>query len=100
MPPGTAARKGWPGWGKPVPAVILRGTRTKIIPPFEGTYMRQHTHPLLGLVVGSAILATACSDSTQPTPPTEPPADLRPAGGLQADDPVALARQVPGFGGF
>jgi hypothetical protein len=62
--------------------------------------MRQLTRPLLGLVAGSAILATACSDSTQPTPPTVPSADLGPAVGLQSDDPVALARQVPGFGGF
>ena len=59
--------------------------------------MRQHALHLLGLFAGSAILATACSDSTQPTPPA---ADLAPAGGLQSDDPVALARQVPGFGGF
>jgi hypothetical protein len=62
--------------------------------------MRQLTHPFLGLVAGSAILATACSDSTQPTPPTVPSADMGPTVGLQSDDPVALARQVPGFGGF
>ena len=62
--------------------------------------MRRHTLRFLGLIAGSAILAIACSDSTQPTPPTESPADLAPAGGLQSDDPVALARQVPGFGGF
>jgi hypothetical protein len=61
--------------------------------------MRQHTL-LRGLVAGTAVLAAACSDSTQPTPQAAPSADLGAVGGLQSDDPVALARQVPGFGGF
>jgi len=58
--------------------------------------------------IGLAILATAifgltsCSDdTTQPTAPTTGP-DLATAPAQQgsADDPVALARAVPGFGGF
>src|SRR5690242_10083952 len=58
--------------------------------------------------IGLAILATAifgltsCSDdTTQPTAPTVPP-DLAtaPVQQASADDPVALARAVPGFGGF
>jgi hypothetical protein len=69
-------------------------------PLFE-VLMRQHTVPLVGLVAGTVLLASACSDTTQPTSPSDPPAGLEPISGLQQpDDPVALARQVPGFGGF
>jgi hypothetical protein len=58
---------------------------------------------LVALVTGTTILASACSDTTtQPTAPadqspTSP--DLRTAQ-QPAADPNALARSVPGFGGF
>jgi hypothetical protein len=54
------------------------------------------------LIAGAIVLASSCSDdSTQPTPPTDQPAPAKVA--LQQgspDDPVSLARGVPGFGGF
>jgi hypothetical protein len=61
--------------------------------------MRQHTIALVGLVAGTALLANACSDTTRPTSPSDQPG-LGPVSGQQSDDPFALARQVPGFGGF
>ena len=63
--------------------------------------MRQHTAPLVGLVAGTVLFASACSDTTRPTSPSDPSDDTAPIGAIQqADDPIALARQVPGFGGF
>lgn len=63
--------------------------------------MHQHKGPLVGLVAGTVLLASACSDTTRPTSPADSPADAGSIGALQQpDDPVALARQVPGFGGF
>ncbi len=63
--------------------------------------MRQHTTLFVGLVAGTALLASACSDTSQPTSPSDQPAGTNPTSSLQQpDDPVALARQVPGFGGF
>jgi hypothetical protein len=59
--------------------------------------MRQHTPSLVGWVAGTVLLASACSDITQPTSPTDP-TTMTAAGG--PDDPIALVRQVPGFGGF
>ena len=61
--------------------------------------MRQHTISLVGLVAGTVLLASACSDTNQPTSPSDPP-PVAMDGVQQSDDPVALARQVPGFGGF
>jgi hypothetical protein len=58
--------------------------------------MRQHTVPLVGLVAGTVLFAGACSDTTQPTSPSDLPGNAL----QQPDDPIALARQVPGFGGF
>lgn len=60
--------------------------------------------PPIGLaLVATAIFGlTSCSDdATQPTAPTSAP-DLvtTPVQQESADDPVALARAVPGFGGF
>jgi hypothetical protein len=60
--------------------------------------MGQHTRPLVSLVAGTVLFASACSDTTQPTPPSEPPLGAIPM--QQLADPVALARGVPGFGGF
>ena len=63
--------------------------------------MRQRTVPLVGLIAGTVLLASACSDTTQPTSSSDLPANPGPIGALQQpDDPLALARQVPGFGGF
>ena len=59
--------------------------------------MRQHY--LLHLSSVAALLAlAACSDQNQPSAP-DMPADLARTQG-QADDANALARTVPGFGGF
>ena len=60
--------------------------------------MRQHTVPVVGLVAGTVLFASACSDTTQPTSSPDQPAN--PSAFQQPDDPLALARQVPGFGGF
>ncbi len=64
--------------------------------------MRQHTISLVGLVAGTVLLASACSDTDQPTSPSGQPTNpgLTPSALQQPDDPIALARQVPGFGGF
>jgi hypothetical protein len=59
--------------------------------------MRQHTIAFVGSVAGTVLLASACSDTTRPTSPSDP-TTMIPAQG--PDDPLALARQVPGFGGF
>ena len=63
--------------------------------------MPQHANTFVGRVVGTVLLASACSDTTPPTSPSDSPAD---PGGMtavsQSDDPIALVRQVPGFGGF
>jgi hypothetical protein len=59
--------------------------------------MRQHY--LLRVSSAAAVLVlAACSDQSQPSAPDQP-ADLARAQG-QADDANALARTVPGFGGF
>jgi len=55
------------------------------------------------VAAGTLILAAACSDRTETTAPDNAPVippSLEP--GLQGapDDPIALGRQVPGFGGF
>lgn len=60
--------------------------------------MRQHTVSLVSLVAGSVLFASACSDTTQPTPPSDQTVGLVPL--QQPDDPIALVRDVPGFGGF
>ena len=51
---------------------------------------------------GTLILAAACSDRTEPTAPDNSPVTPSLQPGLEgvSDDPIALARQVPGFGGF
>jgi hypothetical protein len=60
--------------------------------------MRQRTVALVSLVAGTVLLASACSDTTQPTVPSKPEAGFEAV--QQSDDPVALVRAVPGFGGF
>jgi hypothetical protein len=64
--------------------------------------MLRHRSIGLALTATTIFALTSCSDdATQPTAPTVPP-DLAaaPAQQASADDPVALARGVPGFGGF
>jgi hypothetical protein len=60
--------------------------------------MRQHTVLFVSLVTGTVLLASACSDTTQPTPPSDERIGADPL--QQPDDPVALVRGIPGFGGF
>jgi hypothetical protein len=54
------------------------------------------------LLVSAVIVSSACQDQSQPTGPTSssPEPDLRQAAQGQPDDPIALGRTVPGFGGF
>jgi len=64
--------------------------------------MLRHRSIGLALTATAIFVLTSCSDdATQPTAPTVPP-DLAtaPVQQASADDPVALARAVPGFGGF
>jgi hypothetical protein len=64
--------------------------------------MLHHRILVLPLITGAILLASSCSDySTQPTPPSDQldPATVAIQQG-SPDDPVALARGVPGFGGF
>ncbi|HEY7614930.1 MAG TPA: hypothetical protein VH764_18185 [Gemmatimonadales bacterium] len=59
--------------------------------------MRQHTDLFVGLVAGT-VFFNACSDPTQPRSSSADKAGFAPI--QQPDDPVALVRGVPGFGGF
>jgi hypothetical protein len=64
--------------------------------------MLNHRILVVPLIAGAIVLASSCSDdSTQPTPPTDQvdPAKVALQQG-SPDDPVSLARSVPGFGGF
>jgi hypothetical protein len=60
--------------------------------------MRQRTILFVSLVAGTVFLASACSDTTQPTSPSDERIGADPF--QQPDDPVALVRGIPGFGGF
>ena len=59
--------------------------------------MHQRTVLFVSLVAGT-VLFSACSDTTQPTPPSDDKVGFDPI--QQPDDPVALVRSVSGFGGF
>ena len=59
--------------------------------------MRQRTILFVSLVAGT-VLFNACSDTTQPTPASDDKVGFDPL--QQPDDPVALVRNIPGFGGF
>ena len=59
--------------------------------------MRQRTVLFVSLVAGT-VLFNACSDTTQPTPASDDKVGFDPL--QQPDDPVALVRNIPGFGGF
>jgi hypothetical protein len=60
--------------------------------------MRQRTVRLVSLVAGTVLLASACSDTTRPTTPSDEEIGADPF--VQPDDPVAAVRGIPGFGGF
>lgn len=64
--------------------------------------MSNHRTLVLPLVTGAVLLATACSDDlVQPSVPAGQPDPASMAiTQAEPDDPVALARSVPGFGGF
>jgi hypothetical protein len=62
--------------------------------------MQSRTRALAGLIAGVGVLASACSDTDQPTSPTDSPVPEPSPAIQQFDDPIAAARQVPGFGGF
>jgi hypothetical protein len=53
-------------------------------------------------MAAALILAAACSDRNEPTAPDNvpPPVALQPGSQGTSEDPIALGRQVPGFGGF
>jgi hypothetical protein len=61
--------------------------------------MRQRTS-LRIFAAGSLLLAAACSDQNEPVAPSSQPESpsLRPTPQATGDDPIALARAVPGFG--
>jgi hypothetical protein len=59
--------------------------------------MRQRTVTYVSLVAG-AVLFHACSDPTQPAPSSADKVGFDPI--QEPDDPVALVRGIPGFGGF
>ena len=59
--------------------------------------MRQRTVLFVSLVAGT-VLFNACSDTTRPTPASDDKVGFDPL--QQPDDPVALVRNIPGFGGF
>ena len=59
------------------------------------------SHISVAILLGLALAAAGCSDSSQPTVPSDQPDDpsLRTTQGT-SDDPNTLARSVKGFGGF
>lgn len=61
-----------------------------------------HLPPRRALAAGTLLLVAACSDRTEPTAPNTSPGAVSFQPGTQgsADDPITLARKVPGFGGF
>jgi hypothetical protein len=59
--------------------------------------MRQRRVLFVSLVAGT-VLFNACSDTTQPTPASDDKVGFDPL--QQPDDPIALVRNIPGFGGF
>lgn len=63
--------------------------------------MRQRTFLQL-FAAGSLLVAAACSDQNEPVAPSTQPesSSLKPTLQAADDDPIALARAVPGFGGF
>ena len=55
---------------------------------------------LLACAAGAVLLLPSCSDQTEPSNPSDRPVDPLLARQASPDDPNALARAVPGFGGF
>jgi hypothetical protein len=62
----------------------------------------RHPHPPAVVLAAGLLYLAACSDQTAPRPTDSQPKtpQLRPADQGSPDDPNALARNVPGFGGF
>jgi hypothetical protein len=60
----------------------------------------RHRVALLAFAAGAVSLTLSCTDQTDPSIPANPPPDLAAARQGSPDDPNALARAVPGFGGF
>jgi hypothetical protein len=57
--------------------------------------------PLQAFTAGVLLLAAACSDQSEPVAPTPPESpSFQPSIQGSTDDPISLARAVPGFGGF
>ena len=57
--------------------------------------------PLQAFAAGVLLLAAACSDQNEPVAPTPPESpSFQPTSQGSADDPISLARAIPGFGGF
>jgi hypothetical protein len=58
--------------------------------------------PLQAFTAGVLLLAAACSDQNEPVAPNTQPESpsFQPSIQGPADDPISLARGVPGFGGF
>jgi hypothetical protein len=63
--------------------------------------MNQPRH-LQAFLAGVLLLAAACSDQNEPAGPTPPPESpsFQPTIQGTTDDPISLARGIPGFGGF
>jgi len=56
---------------------------------------------LQAFTAGVLLLASACSDQDEPVAPTQPESpSFQPAVQGTGDDPISLARAIPGFGGF
>jgi hypothetical protein len=63
--------------------------------------MLTHRIPILSLAGGTMLLAGCSDDITHPDGPADPASPaVAPAPQGSSDDPIALARGVPGFGGF
>lgn len=62
----------------------------------------RHLPPRQALAAVTLLLAAGCSNRTEPTAPDTPPGAVSFQPGSQGtpDDPITLARRVPGFGGF
>src|SRR5437016_4985300 len=57
--------------------------------------------PLQAFMAGVLLLAGACSDQSEPVAPTPPESpSFQPTIQVSTDDPISLARAIPGFGGF
>src|SRR4026207_38215 len=84
-------------WRYPAAPATFRVV-VRLTSPLVRSPMRQHTMLFVSLVAGTVLFASACSDTTQPMPSSDDNVGFEPI--QQPDDPVALVRDVRGFGGF